>query len=370
MAYSLDLCDAPITCHAWNKDMSMLAICPNTCDLLIYNIKDRKAFDLAYTLNEHTQVISSVDWHPETNKIVTCSHDRNAYVWTLIEDKKIWKKDLVVLKLNRAATYVRWSPDGKKFIVGTGTNKIRFCEYQEEHHWWQSFNIKYQKPTPQPTTLCCEFFPCGDYIVSTSTTRHCSILATRDELAKPTKTGPDFIIDKFDSQGWNNSCAVSPQGNWVAFTSQDSFIRFIHRSEISFSGKTEEEKPKKTININGLPLLSIQFLGENTLVGAGYDCQPRLFYLNGEQWEDLGLIDLPDIREASGPSNKGGMAGKLAAFGGKPAPTTTENQPIHNNILLGLRIQKNTFSICANDGKVSIWPYEVIQKHFADKKLF
>eukprot|EP00952_Eustigmatos_sp_NYUAD-ZCMA_P004812 21090-Eustigmatos_ZCMA.PRE.1 len=35
-----------------------------------------------HVLTEHDLLISSVDWSPAHNKIVTCSHDRNAFVWT------------------------------------------------------------------------------------------------------------------------------------------------------------------------------------------------------------------------------------------------------------------------------------------------
>lgn len=38
--------------------------------------------------------------------------DRNAYVWKEGEDGK-WKPTLVLLRINRAATCVKWSPKGK-----------------------------------------------------------------------------------------------------------------------------------------------------------------------------------------------------------------------------------------------------------------
>lgn len=37
--------------------------------------------------------------------------DRNAYVWT-IDDKGKWKPTLVLLRISRAATCVKWSPNG------------------------------------------------------------------------------------------------------------------------------------------------------------------------------------------------------------------------------------------------------------------
>jgi actin related protein 2/3 complex subunit 1A/1B len=70
-------------------------------------------------LAQHDKVITSISWAPQTNRIVTCSQDRNAYVWTLNEQGE-WKPVLVLLRINRAATCVRWSPREDKFAVGNG----------------------------------------------------------------------------------------------------------------------------------------------------------------------------------------------------------------------------------------------------------
>jgi len=61
-------------------------------------------------LQEHDQLVTGIDWSPKTNRIVTCSQDRNAYVWTFQDNQ--WKPTLVILRINRAATNVKWSPDG------------------------------------------------------------------------------------------------------------------------------------------------------------------------------------------------------------------------------------------------------------------
>lgn len=55
--------------------------------------------------------IMGVDWAPRTNRIVTCSADKNAYVWTQGKDGK-WNPAWVLLRINRAATCVKWSPLG------------------------------------------------------------------------------------------------------------------------------------------------------------------------------------------------------------------------------------------------------------------
>ena len=67
--------------------------------------------------------------------------DRNAYVWTKAADNK-WKPTLVVLRINRAATCVRWSPLENKFAVGSGARMISVCYFEKENNWWISKQIK------------------------------------------------------------------------------------------------------------------------------------------------------------------------------------------------------------------------------------
>ena len=55
--------------------------------------------------------MTGIDWGHKENRIVTCSQDRNAYVWSLGADGK-WKPTLVLLRITRAATHVKWSPNG------------------------------------------------------------------------------------------------------------------------------------------------------------------------------------------------------------------------------------------------------------------
>ena len=111
-----------------------MAISPNSPEVHIYNF-ERGEWKLEEILKEHDLKVTGIDWAPNTNRyvkkrhccialvvfkttilsllnsIVTCSADRNAYVWTQSEERK-WKPTLVLLRINRAATCVRWSPLG------------------------------------------------------------------------------------------------------------------------------------------------------------------------------------------------------------------------------------------------------------------
>ncbi len=128
-----------ITCHAWNADRTStslflrsfcikcffifwrlidfhfhfvrveVAFCPNNNEVHIYK-KQGADWVQEAVLQEHDQVVTGLDWAPKTNRLVSCSQDRNAYVWTFEQGR--WKPTLVILRINRAATQVKWSHDG------------------------------------------------------------------------------------------------------------------------------------------------------------------------------------------------------------------------------------------------------------------
>jgi actin related protein 2/3 complex, subunit 1A/1B len=126
-----------------------LATCPNNNDVQIYS-RGRDGWDLKTTLSEvglssplpvsirsyadvyprptaqHDKLITAISWAPRTNQIVTCSQDRNAYVWTPGPNGE-WKPALVLLRINRAATCVKWSPNEDKFAVGSGARWVKLC---------------------------------------------------------------------------------------------------------------------------------------------------------------------------------------------------------------------------------------------------
>nr|XP_054763265.1 actin-related protein 2/3 complex subunit 1B-like [Lytechinus pictus] len=112
----------PITCHAWNKDRSQVAVSANSQMVDIYQ-KKGNTWVKQSTLGEHTQRVTSIDWAPNSNKIVTCGSDRNAYVWSLNGNNE-WKPSLVILRINRAATCVRWSPKGMVVMATTACLKV------------------------------------------------------------------------------------------------------------------------------------------------------------------------------------------------------------------------------------------------------
>ena len=123
-------------------------------------------------------MITAIDWAPQSNRIVTSSQDRNAYVWQEQPDpetgKLAWKPTLVLLRINRAATDVKWSPREDKFAVSSGAryatlcfqkiylvkdltfSAIAICSFDSENNWWVSKLLK--KPI-RSTVLSVDWHP-------------------------------------------------------------------------------------------------------------------------------------------------------------------------------------------------------------------
>ena len=82
---------------------------------------------------------------------MSCSHDRNAFVWTYEAETSVpnpipggqpivtpatWKPALVILRIDRAALDVKWSTDGRRFAVTSGAKCVPVCSYADENDWY------------------------------------------------------------------------------------------------------------------------------------------------------------------------------------------------------------------------------------------
>uniref|UniRef100_A0A4W5LKV4 Actin related protein 2/3 complex, subunit 1A n=1 Tax=Hucho hucho TaxID=62062 RepID=A0A4W5LKV4_9TELE len=130
-----------------------IAISPNNHEVHIYQ-KSGNQWVKSHELKEHNGHITGIDWAPKSDRIVTCGADRNAYVWSLKDG--VWKPTLVILRINRAATFVKWSPLENKFAVGSGARLISVCYFESDNDWWVSKHIK--KPI-RSTILSLDWHP-------------------------------------------------------------------------------------------------------------------------------------------------------------------------------------------------------------------
>lgn len=137
-----------ISVHCWSPDGLLLALSPNSNELMIFQQLSSGSWSLLHSLAIHTQKITGLDWSSIAapngdviHRIVSCSEDRNAYVWTFPSSNlNSIKYELVILKIEAGATIVRWSPSGMKFAIGSVSSKtpLSICHYDADARWWTS----------------------------------------------------------------------------------------------------------------------------------------------------------------------------------------------------------------------------------------
>lgn len=305
----------PIADHSFSADRQTLAVArDNVVDLFE---RSGSAFKLKDQLKGHDKTVTGVDIAPNTGKIVTCSQgespspryktkllaqisdflsaDRNAYVWE--PSPSGWKPTLVLLRINRAATFVRWSPSETKFAVGSGARLIPVCYFEEEDNWWVSKHLK--KPI-RSTITTVAWHPNSVLLAAGSTDGHARVFSSFvkgvDARPEPTPWGErlpfNTVCGEFlnNTAGWIHSVAFSPGGGALAFAGHDSSVTVVYPSG-------PEQPPRAIVSINTqlLPFMSLIWSSETEIIAAGYvslgsqslplsprpPCRP---YLSPEQW--------------------------------------------------------------------------------------
>ncbi|XP_030315425.1 actin-related protein 2/3 complex subunit 1A isoform X2 [Calypte anna] len=281
----------PITCHAWNRDRTQIAISPNNHEVHIYK-KSGNQWVKAHELKEHNGHITGIDWAPKSDRIVTCGADRNAYVWS--QKDGVWKPTLVILRINRAATFVKWSPLENKFAVGSGARLISVCYFESENDWWVSKHIK--KPI-RSTVLSLDWHPNNVLLAAGSCDFKCRVSQLKTEF---------------------------------------------------------------------LPLLSVSFVSENSVVAAGHDCCPMLF-----NCDDRGLLTFVsklDIPKQNIQRNISAME----RFRNMDKRATTEDrnttlETLHQNSITQVSIYEidkrdcRKFCTTGIDGAMTIWDFKTLE---------
>mmetsp|Transcript_27640 Transcript_27640/g.38596 ORF Transcript_27640/g.38596 Transcript_27640/m.38596 type:complete len:390 (-) Transcript_27640:186-1355(-) len=313
-----------ITCFAFNKDYSRVALSPNNEEVHIYETnskKDCKKWEATptYILTEHTGVVSSIDWCNETGFLLTCAHDRNAYVWKFNEKENAWEPSLVLLRVNRAATMCRWSPEGNKFAVASSAKVVAICHYEEKHKWWPSKPTKKHKSTVLSVAWC----PNNKFIVTGSTDYRCRIISAFDPerdseddehgfgaVFKNQHVFGETLAEFSVSKAWVHDVAWSPSAFRLAFAGQGSTIHFV---QVTSDGPPEVT----TIRHNALPFVSVEFLSNRCVVASGFDAAPYIFMASDSygaepEWKLKGKVEKK--KGAKSPKSKGKFSASRNMF--------------------------------------------------------
>jgi len=310
-----------VSCHAWNKDQTKIALCPNSHEVWIFETnksEDWKQWKQTHTLKKHAQFVSGIDWSPVTDQIVTCGHDRNAYVWKFDAKDKDWKPTLVILRINRAATQVKWCPAGNKFAVASGAKCVPVCHFEKSNDWWISKMIKKHKSTVLSLAWC----PNNKFIITGSCDFKARVFSAYIKGVDPAEDDGfgevwadqhkfgEILCEFEHSKAWVNSVAWSPNGFRLAFTGQGSSIHFVQ----ILAGAAPVVQ---SLELDCLPFLDMDFVNDGTVVAAGFSMNPTIFKAGGDdsdpKWDVADFLDKKTDSSAASPSEaakKGGAFDK------------------------------------------------------------
>jgi len=363
--------------HAYSPDGKQAAVSKNDDAVYIYNTNgsaDASSWDQVQVVTEHSGRVSGIDWCPKTNLIVTCGHDRNAYVWKYEDIEKAWKPTLVILRINRAATCVRWSPNGDKFAVGSGAKCVPVCHFEGQQNWWISKMIKHHKSS----VLDLAWSPNQKFLITGSSDFKCRVFSAFIEgIDKPDDDGKSSLwgknndkVTQFgeicwefdDAKAWVQGVAWSPNGMQVAFAGHGSTLTF---AALNTGGKPDVQ----TIYQRTLPTTMVNFMDDNTLVAIGFDNNPTVYEKGGSGWAEKRQLDAAGgegKKAPPGPPAAGNAATARNVFQdrdtrGKAGDSAgvKEEPPIktiHQNLILDFKFRgPKKFSTSGVDGRIVQW---------------
>ncbi|XP_038068070.1 actin-related protein 2/3 complex subunit 1A-like [Patiria miniata] len=360
----------PITCHAWNKDRTQIAISPNSHEVHIY-AKKGSNYEKLYTLSEHSQRVTSIDWAANSNRIVTCGTDRNAYVWTL-NGSGGWKPTLVILRINRAATCVKWSPLENKFAVGSGARLISVCYFEQENDWWVSKHIK--KPI-RSTVTSLDWHP-NNYLLAAG---------SADFKARVFSAYIKEIEDKPEANSWGKkmpfgNCmqelSAGGYGGWVhsvSFNADGTRLAWVgHDSTVSVVNSMADCRTG-VLRSGNLPFLTCEWAGHHSLVVAGHDCELILFNVDdSDKVTFVGRLGVVKKKES-------GNLSAMAKFQQLDKKATTDQDTarssVHQNSITQISIhtggKENISKLTSTgvDGQVVIWNYKSLESAVAGMRV-
>lgn len=359
-----------ITVHAWNADRTLLAVCPNSNEVIIFKTPGSAdgPWERTAVLKEHDALVTGIAWAPKTNRIITTAQDRNAYVWTLEEDG--WKPMLVILRIAAAATSVEWSVDEQKFAVGSGAKIVPVCYYEEANKFWVSKMIKGHKSTI--SAVC--WHPSAPIVATASTDFRCRIFSAYlknvdgKKVNTPWGESPKFgtCFYEVQSPAWVRHVAFSPQGDTLAYCSHNSTVTLVDVAS----------QQAQTLRLSELPLNNLLFLPDGELVGVGHTYNPILFVNTSNGWREAGqLMAIKNVeKRESVITSRRKMFQAQATTGQLIADA--QLQTVHQNLVMGLQPFNSTmggvkaeFTTSALDGQVVFWTRDELSAAMASMSL-
>jgi len=349
----------PVSAHSWNHNRSKVAVSLNDSDVQILSPRGQRET----VLTGHDMRVTSIDWAPTSGLIVTCGEDRNAYVWhppTSGGDGE-WKPSLVVLRINRAATFVKWSPHENKFAVASGANCISVCHFEKDNDWWLS---KHVKKNIKSTVTSLDWHP-DNMLLAAGTSRfavHVFAAQVKEAGDKVPANSPWYKKSPIFGDclagvrqlkmGWVHDVAFNADGTmlaWVSHSSTVSVMNAMNNMEVFHYKMTE------------LPMLSCLWIAPDTFMAAGHGCTPFWFDVDAKSGQIKGHGRMEQNKASQGQATSNMNAMKIFQHKERYGKQMNENicsepNTIHVKQINALRMYStDTVSSSSDDGKIVLW---------------
>ena len=271
------ICDAAVIAAAFSPDKTQLAFSPNNHLVHIVDIAstDCRAWAITATLSSHEQAVTGIDWNATTGKILTCAHDRSAFVWEQKKGKKQWEPVLILLdsQIKRGLTCAAWCPHGQKLYEGSAATNIAIGKYDAESDWWQCTVV-----TPHCSGLTALApHPINPALLATGANDCCiKLVSTFTKSVDPAdmrlgKAGAE--LGAFQMAAWVQALTWAPSGTAMAAATRDSCVCVLSGEDFA----TFDNWVVRVISLRGLPCRSVAFLADDVMVAGGHDFYPLTF---------------------------------------------------------------------------------------------
>lgn len=181
---------------------------------------------------EQTQTISSLDWSV-CNKILSCSFDRSMFVFNF--PISATSKELVYSAQSKLSVmHGVWSPNGKKFAIGTSCKKLFVAKYDADMKMWVTLWLRVKEDAAFQSTVNVVRFHSSGRVVAAGSTDFSFKLVTAfvDYRVEGDKEVPcvevedynykglfdkvttrgEVLINMSNTQGWINDIAFGLNG--------------------------------------------------------------------------------------------------------------------------------------------------------------
>lgn len=314
-----------------------------------------------------------MDWHGD-ERLLSVSADRNGYVWTCTKGAE-WRPTLVLLRLRRAATCVKWSHDGRKFAVGGSEGVVSVGHYEVENDWWV---CKHLKNIDGSAILSLAWHPNGR-LLSVSTLAGKVHILTTSLKAVDGQSSPQLnwipeplALSTFDQSThsfnfgcWIHGMEFSPDGNSLVMAGHDANV-YIH--------DLEKDRQISLTSPSGLSVRRVLHVSESAIVFTGFGASSPVLIAkdSSDSWKIEGSLENLAITHTSSkiaekPAASKAFGGALAKFkaldsqgvstfaknDSKQAESATSS--IHKGGISEMRMIKGNLTTTGLDGQLVIW---------------